>query len=223
MRVDLNVSDDPAGVASEMLVAAQGHAVVTGGSTPRAAYARAAELRRDWSGVELWFTDERCVPPDHEHSNYRMVREALLDHVEGTEANRMRGELGPHPGADEYERRVDEVFGDQLPAFDLILLGLGPDAHTCSLFPGDDALAERERRVVGVDQPGMAPLVARITLTLPVVNAAKRAVFLVTGADKADAVTRAFAGPPDPRAPASLVEGSVTLVCDPAAASGLQY
>ena len=105
--------------------------------------------------------------------------------------------------------------------FDLILLGMGPDAHTCSLFPGDDALAERERRVVGVDQPGMAPLVARITLTLPVVNAAKAAVFLVTGADKAEAVARAFAGPPDPRAPASLVEGAVTLVCDPAAASEL--
>ena len=90
MRVDLNVSDDPAGVVSEMLAAAEGHVVVTGGSTPKAAYGRAAELRRDWSGVELWFTDERCVPADHEHSNYRMVREALLDHVEGAEANRMR-------------------------------------------------------------------------------------------------------------------------------------
>ena len=179
-------------------------------------------MRDDWSDVELWFTDERCVPPDHEHSNHRMVKAALLDRVEGVRVNRMKGELGPHEGAADYERRLEEVFGEELPVFDFILLGLGPDAHTCSLFPGDDALAERERRVVGVDTPGMAPLVPRITLTLPVVNGARRSVFLVTGEDKAEAVARSFDGPPDPRAPASLVEGPVTLVCDAAAASRLR-
>jgi 6-phosphogluconolactonase len=180
-----------------------------------------AGLREGWSDVELWFTDERCVPPDHEHSNYLMVQQALLSRIEGDRVHRMRGELGPHDGAADYESQLDEVFGERLPAFDLILLGLGPDAHTCSLFPGDDALGERERRAVGVETPGMPPLVSRITLTLPVVNAARRAVFLVTGADKADAVARSFAGPPDPRAPGSLVEGNVTLVCDSAAAEGL--
>ncbi len=133
----------------------------------------------------------------------------------------MKGELGPHEGAADYERRLEEVFGAELPVFDLILLGLGPDAHTCSLFPGDDALAERERRVVGVDTPGMAPLVPRITLTLPVVNGARRSVFLVTGEDKAEAVARSFGGPPDPRAPASLVEGDRHAVCDAAAAAKL--
>jgi 6-phosphogluconolactonase len=213
------VSDDPAGAVAEMLASAAGQVVLTGGSTPRVAFERLAELRDDWSDVELWFTDERCVPPEHEHSNYRMVKAALFDRVDGIRVNRMEGERGPHDGADGYERRLEEVFGAELPVFDLILLGLGPDAHTCSLFPGDEALAERERRVVGVDTPGMAPLVPRITLTLPVVNGARRSVFLVTGEDKAEAVARSFGGPPDPRAQASLVEGTVTLVCDAAAAS----
>ncbi|HEU0025467.1 MAG TPA: 6-phosphogluconolactonase [Thermoleophilaceae bacterium] len=221
MRAELRVSDDPAGVAAELMSAVTGQLVLTGGSTPRQAYHVLAGLRSEWSDVELWFTDERCVAPDHEHSNHRMVDEALLSRIAGATVHRMKGELGPHEGADEYERQLGGVFGEELPAFDFMLLGLGPDAHTCSLFPGDDALAERERRAVGVETPGMAPLVPRITLTLPVVNAAKQAVFLVTGADKADAVARAFAGPPDPRAPASLVEGPVTLVCDAAAASGL--
>ena len=221
MRAELQVSDDPAGVAAEMMAGVSGHMVVTGGSTPRAAYGRLAAMRDDWSDVELWFTDERCVAPDHEHSNHRMVKESLLDQAEGARAHRMQGELGPREGAAAYEGALGEVFGEELPVFDFILLGLGPDAHTCSLFPGDDALGERERRAVGVERPGMAPFVARITLTLPVVNAARGAVFLVTGADKAEAVARAFAGPPDPRAPASLVEGALTLVCDPAAASQL--
>ena len=221
MRVDLQVSDDPAGVAAEMMAAVTGHMVVTGGSTPKAAYGQLAALRETWDDVQLWFTDERCVAPEHEHSNYLMVKESLLDHAPGAVAHRMPGELGPGQGAAEYERTIDDAFGPELPVFDFMLLGLGPDAHTCSLFPGDDALGERERRVVGVEQPGMAPLVARITLTLPVVNAARRAVFLVTGADKAEAVARAFAGPPDPRAPASLVDGALTLLCDPAAASEL--
>jgi 6-phosphogluconolactonase len=103
----------------------------------------------------------------------------------------------------------------------LILLGLGPDAHICSLFPGADALGERERPVVGVETPGMAPLLSRITFTLPVVNAARQIVFLVTGEDKADAVGRAFSGRRDPTAPASLVEGEVTVLLDEGAARRL--
>lgn len=218
------MSDDPAAVAAERLAAATGHVVLTGGSTPKAAYGRVAQERADWSGVTLWFTDERCVPPDHEHSNFGMANAALLDRIEGAKVHRMRGELGPSAGADDYETVLGEVFGDELPAFDLMLIGLGPDAHICSLFPGDDALGERERRAVGVETPGMAPLVSRITLSLPVVNAARSLVFLVTGADKAEAVARAFGGPPDPRAPASLVEpvsGSLELICDEQAAARL--
>jgi 6-phosphogluconolactonase len=213
---DFQVSDDPTGAACALLTEAGGHVVITGGSSPRGAYERAAERRANWAGVEIWFTDERCVPPDHEHSNYGMVERALFSKVDGLTVHRMQGELGPEDGARAYERELDEAGPE---SFDLILLGLGPDAHICSLFPNDDALGERERRVVGVETPGMAPLVARITLTLPVVNAARRRVFLVTGEDKADAVARAFSGRPDPRAPASLLEGEVTVLLDPAAAA----
>jgi 6-phosphogluconolactonase len=191
---------------------------LTGGSTPRVAYERVATLRADWSGVDVWFTDERCVPLDHEHSNFRMADQAMLSKVEGASVHRMRGELGPHEGAAAYEEELAEFGPEQL---DLILLGLGPDAHICSLFPGADALGERERRVVGVDTPGMAPLVPRITLTLPVVNSSRQIVFLVTGEDKAEAVERVFRGPPDPRAPGSLVDGPVVALLDPAAAARL--
>ena len=215
--------DDPAQAAAELLSGASGHVALTGGSTPRAAYERVAQLRRDWAGVDVWFTDERCVAPDHEHSNFGMAERALLGRVEGASVHRMRGELGPHEGAAEYERELGEAFGDEgVPELDLVLLGLGADAHVCSLFPGDDALAERDRRAVGVDTPGMAPLVSRITLTLPLVNSARAVVFLVTGEDKADAMARAFAGPPDPRAPGSLVRpdrGTLTVLADAPAAA----
>jgi 6-phosphogluconolactonase len=212
------VSDDPAGAAAALLVETGGHVCITGGSTPRKAYERVAAERPDWSGVEVWFTDERCVPPDHEHSNFRMANEALLSRVSGATVHRMQGELGPPRGADEYEREFAEAAR---PTFDLILLGIGPDAHICSLFPGDDALAETERAAVGVETPGMAPLVPRITLTLPVVNASRQIVFLVTGEDKADAVAVAFSGRRDLRAPASLVEGNATVLLDQAAARRL--
>jgi 6-phosphogluconolactonase len=220
---EVHVTDDPAAAAAERLAAAEGHVTLTGGSTPRSAYERVAAQRPDWSGVQIWFTDERCVPPDQEHSNYGMTKAALLDRIEGAQVHRMQGELGPHDGAAAYERELGEVFRDELPELDLILLGLGPDVHFCSLFPSDPALAERDRPVVGVETPGMAPLVPRISLTLPVVNAGRSVIFLVTGEDKADAVARAFTGPPDPRAPASLVEpaGSFELICDPAAAAKL--
>jgi 6-phosphogluconolactonase len=212
------VSDDPAGEAAALLAKAGGHVCITGGSTPRKAYERVASERPDWSGVDVWFTDERCVPPDHEHSNYRMANEALLSRISGAAVHRMKGELGPEAGAAEYEHEVEEAGR---PAFELILLGLGPDVHTCSLFPGDDAVGERDRPVVGVETPGMAPLVSRITLTLPVVNASRQIVFLVTGEDKADAVAVAFSGRRDPRAPASLVDGNVTVLLDEAAARRL--
>jgi 6-phosphogluconolactonase len=218
VNADIRVLDDPAQEAAELLAGASGHLTLTGGSTPRVAYERAARLREDWSGVDFWFTDERCVPPDHEHSNYGMADRALLSRSEGSTIHRIRGELGPQDGAVAYENELDE-FGPR--ALDFMLLGVGPDAHICSLFPGGDELAERERRVVGVETAGMAPLVSRITLTLPVVNASSQIVFLITGDDKAEAVQRIFAGPPDPRAPGSLVEGKVLALLDPAAAARL--
>jgi 6-phosphogluconolactonase len=218
VNADIRVSDDPAQAAADLLTAAAGHVALTGGSTPRVAYERAAGMRTDWSGVDAWFTDERCVPPEHEQSNFGMADRALLSRTSGTTVHRMRGELGPEDGATAYENELAEFGPD---ALDLTLLGLGPDGHICSLFPGDEALGERERRAVGVETPGMAPLVARITLTLPVVNASRQIVFLVTGDDKAEAVRRVFAGPPDPDAPGSLVEGNVVALLDPAAAARL--
>jgi 6-phosphogluconolactonase len=194
------------------------HIVLTGGSTPKLAYETAAAENANWNGSTIWFSDERCVPPESGLSNFRMANEALLAGAAGAVVHRMKGELGPTEGAADYEREY-EAAGE--PVFELILLGLGPDAHTCSLFPNDDAVAEPDRPVVGVETPGMAPLVSRITLTLPVVNASRRIVFLITDADKADAVARAFAGAPDASAPASLVDGEVTLLLDEAAAARL--
>jgi 6-phosphogluconolactonase len=214
VQPDFKVSDDPAAEAAALLAGVPGHLCITGGSTPRAAYAQISALQAS----DVWFTDERCVAPDHEHSNFRMADEALLGRLSGVTVHRMRGELGPADGAADYEREY-EAAGE--PTFDLILLGLGPDAHTCSLFPGEEALGERDRPVVGVETPGMAPLVSRITLTFPVVNGSRQIVFLVTGEDKADAVARAFAGPPDPSAPASLVDGEVSVLLDEAAARRL--
>jgi 6-phosphogluconolactonase len=218
LQPDFRVMDDPAAEATALLTHAGGHVVITGGSTPRRAYENAAQQRENWAGVEIWFTDDRAVPPEHEHSNYRMADEAWFSKVQGLVVHRIKGELGPQEGARDYERELDE-HGP--PAFDLMLIGLGPDAHICSLFPSDEALGEREHKVVGVETPGMAPLVPRITLTLPVVNATRRKVFLITGEDKADAVARAFSGRPDPRAPGSLVDGEVTVLLDEAAAARL--
>jgi len=219
------VRDDPAAVGAERIAAvavAGGHIALAGGSTPRSAYDAAAAMDVDWSRCTLWFSDERCVPPDDERSNYAMARAALLDRLPGRapQVRRIPGELGPHAAAEAYER----LLGDEVPRFDLMLLGLGPDAHCASLFPHHPALEELRRRALGVEQPGMEPLVPRVTLTLPAINAARQVLFLVAGADKAGAVARAFAGSPDPAAPASLVapvDGSLTVLLDAAAAAQL--
>jgi 6-phosphogluconolactonase len=136
---------------------------------------------------------------------------------------RMHGELGPHEGAAAYEAALRERLGDQ-PRFDLVLLGLGPDAHCASLFPGKPEVEERSRLVVGVPSAGMEPQVPRISLTLAAVNPAHRIVFLVTGADKAQAMKRAFGDPPDLTSPAAHVrplDGELLVLCDPAAAKEL--
>ena len=219
--------EDPAAECAARLVRAAeagGNIALTGGSTPRRAYEMAASAGADWSRAGIWFGDERCVPPDHEQSNYGMARAALLERIEPAAVHRMPGERGPHDGAAAYERELRDAFGAATPELDLVLLGLGPDAHVASLFPNDAALGERERPAVGVEEPGMAPLVARISLTLPVLNAARTVLFLVTGEEKAEAVARAFAGDPTPDAPGSLVRplaGELTLLLDSGAASRL--
>lgn len=229
---DTLVLDDPAGAAAaaaERLAGAAdrgSHIALAGGSTPRVAYERAAALGTDWSSATIWFGDDRCVPPDHEHSNYGMARRALLDRLAAPPAavHRIESERGPEAGARAYEETLREAFGAGIPRLDLVLLGLGPDAHCASLFPRDEALSEEDRLAAGVNTPGMAPLVARVTLTLPVLNAAREIVFLVAGEDKADAARRAFSGTRDPDAPASLVspnDGSLTLLLDRAAAAQL--
>jgi 6-phosphogluconolactonase len=202
-----------------------GHVALAGGSTPRAAYEHAATLDVDWSRATLWFGDERCVPPDHEHSNFGMVKRSLLDRLEGSvpDVRRIEGELGPADGALAYGSALEEAFGDG-GGLDLAMLGIGPDAHCASLFPREAALGEEDRLAVGVETPGMAPLVSRVTMTLPMLNGAREVVFLVSGEDKAPAVRRAFASTPDPDAPASLVRpssGSLTVLVDEAAAREL--
>jgi 6-phosphogluconolactonase len=224
------VLEDPAAAAAARLaevVRAGGQIALSGGSTPPPAYEWLAAMELDWSSCTLWLSDERCVPPDDRRSNYRLVREVLLDRLRGDapEVRRIRGEEGPHPAAAEYERELGEAFGDRPPALDLVLLGLGPDGHFASLFPGQPALEERQRLVVGVERPSRPPLVAHVTLTLPAINAAREVVFLVTGEDKAEAVERAFSNRADPGAPATLVaptSGRLTVLLDAAAARRLR-
>jgi 6-phosphogluconolactonase len=210
MRIE--VLDDPAAAVAELLSAASGHVVLTGGSSPRRAYELAAS--GDWTGKTLWFGDERRVPPDHEWSNYRMADEALLSKLDPRpEALRMED-------AGAYEALVRERLGDE-PRWDLLLLGLGPDSHTASLFPGKPEVDVMDRLVVDVPVAGMDPQVPRITLTLPAINAARHIVFLVTGESKREAVQRAFGDEPDPTSPAAHVrptDGELTVYLDRAAA-----
>jgi 6-phosphogluconolactonase len=222
---DLRIVDDPAAAAADLIadaVRAGGHIALTGGSTPKAAYSLVAERDLDWSSTTLWFGDERCVPPDDENSNYRMAKLALFDRISGEPPaiHRMAGEMGPHAGAEDYERELREALGEQMPRLDLVLLGLGPDAHVASLFPGKPAVGVTDRAVVGVEEAGHEPFVPRITFTLPAINGARKVVFLIAGVDKADAVAKAF-GDTDAKVPAAMVTESATVILDAPAASGL--
>nr|MBA2715260.1 6-phosphogluconolactonase [Rubrobacteraceae bacterium] len=183
--------------------------VLAGGSTPKTAYeilARDYAETIDWGRVHVFFGDERSVPPDHEDSNYRMAREALLDNVPVAGVHRMQGELPPDEAAQAYEEELRDFFGsDELPEFDLILLGIGGDGHTASLFPETSALEVHDRWVVA--NPVLKLETTRITLTVPVINAAQAVYFLVAGEGKAEALGQILEGDPDPRAyPASLIQ-----------------
>ena len=221
---------------AEEAVAARGRVriAVSGGSTPKATFALLADPahpflnRMPWSALELFFVDERTVPPDHPESNYRMTREALLDHVNLREdqVHRMQGELEPEVAAAEYEfdiRRTFRLEGAEAPRFDIVTLGMGDDGHTASLFPHTAALNEMGRLVVANQVPQKDTW--RITLTWPVINHAREVFFLIAGADKADRLKEVFIGPKDvERLPSQLIwpaSGILTLILDKAAAAQL--
>ena len=205
---------------------------ISGGSTPKAAFQLLADPtqpwreRMPWDKLELFWVDERCVPPDHPDSNYRMTREAMLDHVplRPEQVHRMEGELDPEVAASRYESLLRNVFrleGAESPSFDLVQLGMGPDGHTASLFPHTDAINELGRLVVAnhVAQKDTW----RITLTWPVINHASSVFFLIGGTDKAAVLKDVLTGPSDPeRLPSQLIwpsSGILTLILDQSAAA----
>ena len=187
---------------------------LAGGSTPKALYEQLStepyKSAVDWSRVFLFFGDERCVPPVHENSNYAMAKTALLDLVPVPPENvfRMKGEIEPEKTANDYEESLNKFFGvekGEFPRFDLIMLGMGSDGHTASLFPGKASLEETERSVIA-SAPGLEPFVPRLTLTFPVLNNAKDVIFLISGQDKSvslEAILDLEEG--ESRFPASLV------------------
>jgi 6-phosphogluconolactonase len=223
-------------VEAEKAVAARGVAriAISGGSTPKAAFAALGERgeewreRMPWEKLDLFWVDERCVPPDNSESNYRMTREALLDHVplKPEQIHRMKGELEPDDAATEYEAELKKSFslqGAEIPRFDLVQLGIGPDGHTASLFPHTEALNETKRLVTAnyVEKLDMW----RVTLTRPTINQARQVFFLISGADKAMILNEVLQGPRDKeRLPSQFitpVDGILTLLLDQAAASFL--
>jgi 6-phosphogluconolactonase len=223
--IELVVVDDEqelAAVVGERLARAAregGNVVLTGGTTPELAYREAARRAPAWSNVDVWWGDERCVPPDDERSNYGMAKRALLDRLErGPRAvHRIKGELGKEQAAAEYERELDDA------QLDLVLLGLGPDGHVASLFPNAPTLLQREKVLPA--EAGLEPFVDRVTLSLPTLRSAGEILFAVAGGAKADAGARAFAGKPSPGTPASLVRaegGRTVAILDRAAAAKLE-
>ncbi|MFQ5611306.1 MAG: 6-phosphogluconolactonase [Anaerolineae bacterium] len=226
-------------VATRSAVARRGvcRLALSGGSTPAAMHRLLTQSpwreRVPWDRLHIFWSDERCVAPDHPDSNYLMARQTLLDHVPVPEPQiqRVPGEMEPSAGAAAYQDILVKAFGlpgvepGTFPSFDLLLLGVGPDGHTASLFPGHPLLSEGEAWVAPIyDSPKPPP--QRITFTLPVLNAARRVLFLVAGGGKADAVGRIFAGKVAPEAglPAARVRpsgGEVTWLLDEAAARNL--
>lgn len=239
--IELTVTDDAEAAArlcAERVAAAverarvergEAHVSLAGGSTPARTYELLAGLTSDWHDVHLWFGDERCVALDDPDSNHLLVTRTLLDRLPSAAPQPMvhavtrAGDGDPQAAATSYERALRTsvpASGGDIPQLDLVLLGLGEDGHTASLFPDDPVLGERDRLVVAVR--GRKPPPDRVTFTLPLLRAGRAIVVLTAGAGKADAVAATLAGP-SPRTPASLLgEGAaVELIADRAAASRL--
>lgn len=205
---------------------------ISGGSTPKAAFQLLADpgqpflKRMPWEKLDLYWVDERTVPPDNAESNYRMTREAMLDRVplKPQQIHRMEGELDPQAAAARYESLLRNTFrleGAETPRFDLVQLGMGDDGHTASLFPHTQAIHELGRLVTANQVPQKDTW--RITLTWPVINQASSVFFLIGGANKAELLKEVFTGPRDPeRLPSQLIwpaNGILTLVLDKDAAA----
>ncbi|MDX6387143.1 MAG: 6-phosphogluconolactonase [Gaiellaceae bacterium] len=218
--VELVVVDDAqavaAAVADRLVAAARagGHIALTGGTTPEQAYKNASRLEPDWGNVELWWSDERCVPPDDDLSNYALAKRTLLDNLEHGPKNvhRIKGELGKAAAAEDYAQELGDL------AFDFELLGMGKDGHVASLFPNAPTLSQPGRVLPA--EPGLDPFVDRVTLSIPALNSARTILFALAGADKADAAYRAFGAAPSRQTPASLVRAT-TAILDRAAAAKL--
>lgn len=232
-----------AGVAAEMFASvvataatARGLArvAISGGSTPKAMFALLADQTKPyfahvpWNKVQLFWVDERCVPPDDKDSNYRMTKEAMLAHVPLSESQvfRMEGELDPEVAASRYEAAIRTAFrleGAETPTFDLVLLGMGDDGHTASLFPHTEALNEMARIVVANHVPQKDTW--RISLTWPVINRGREIAFLIEGGAKAQVLHDVLLGAYDPESkPSQLIRpasGQLTMLLDSAAAARL--
>ena len=245
LRIEYKVAADAAALAAESAerytsaaekaAALRGRAriAISGGSTPKAAFGLLADPKHPWRGrmpwdkLDLFWVDERCVPPDHADSNYRMTREAMLDKVplKPEQVHRMEGELEPAVAAARYESLLRNVFrleGAESPRFDLVALGMGPDGHTASLFPHTEAIHEMGRLVTANHVPQQKDS-WRLTLTWPVINQASAVFFEIGGADKAQVLHEVLTGPRDPeRLPSQLIwpaSGILPMVLDQAAAA----
>lgn len=194
---------------------AGGDIALSGGSTPGRSYELAAAA--DWSRARVWWNDDRCVPPDDERSNYLLAERTLLERLQEqpVDVHRIRGELQPADAAGELDHALDGV------ELDFLLLGLGPDGHCASLFPGSPQL-DVEDALATSGPAGLEPFVDRVTLTLPALRSARRIVFIATGERKAQAVAAAFGAEISHDVPASLVRlapARVEVLVDAAAAS----
>jgi 6-phosphogluconolactonase len=228
--VGLRAASIFAGLAKSSL-AARGRfsAALSGGTTPLKMFGQlAAGFGRDirWDLTDIFWADERCVPPFREDSNYRGAHVALLSRLDIPPANihRIRGEMPPEEGATEYEKELRRFFGDQgLPVFDLIILGVGEDGHTASLFPDELSLAESRRLAIPVYVGSLKSW--RITLTMPVLNNATEILFLATGPKKSRILRELLGGGNSRNYPAGLIQpvhGNVTWLVDEEAAFLLQ-
>jgi 6-phosphogluconolactonase len=203
------------------------HVALSGGSTPKRLFTLLAQRGREflpWDRVELWWSDERCVPPDHPDSNYGMANATLITplKLDPARVHRMEGERDPDHAARDYEALMIDKLGNA-PELDLDFLGMGPDGHCASLHPGSPGLLETERWVIAnhVDSPLTNGKAVRLTLTPPALNAAKHTRFLVAGADKAATLAKVIEGPRN-MFPSQLVQGGdVVWLADDAAAADL--